>query len=116
MRHIYLLKIINEDQTASENISRLLGRKPTKGDNLVWELEIEQREDKKPLDFTNYFLDLLEGKYEALEELGIGRSDISIWLYYQYDQQCNIEIPPAQLKRLGDNGVALCFSCWEKKD
>ena len=64
-------------------------------------------------DFINNFLDILENKYEKLEDLGIQRNDISVWLFYEYDSQCNMEFDPLRLKRLGDNGITLCISCWD---
>ena len=61
-----------------------------------------------------YFLDLLEGNYEKLSLVGVERDDISIWLLYEYDQQCNMEFLPHNLKRMGENGIVLCVSCWQK--
>jgi hypothetical protein len=72
--------------------------------------------DDKPdeyFDFINIFLDILDRKYSVLEKLNIKRSDISIWMLYEYDQQCNMEFDPKRLKRLGDNGITLCISCWD---
>lgn len=38
---------------------------------------------------------------------------ISIWRYYEYDEQCNFEFSPQELKRMGDNGITFCISCWD---
>ncbi len=70
--------------------------------------------DKDPyFDFINNFLDILENKYAKLTELGVQRDDITVWNYYEYDGQCNIEYDPNRMKRLGENGITLCISCWD---
>jgi hypothetical protein len=57
---------------------------------------------------------LLEGKYQQLADIGVDVEDITIWKYYEYDNgQCNMEFHPKVTKRLGDNGIVLCISCWE---
>jgi hypothetical protein len=76
----------------------------------VWEYCIE---DDSHL-FKNalpFFLDLLETKSEVLSQINI--EDISIWYFYEYIGQCNIEFQPDVLKRLGNLKVTLCISCWE---
>lgn len=78
-----------------------------------WTYEVIDDKTDEYFDFINVFLDLLETKYSELEELNIKRSDISIWLIYEYDQQCNMEFDPQRLKRLGDNGITFCISCWD---
>jgi hypothetical protein len=77
-----------------------------------WEYEVIDKEEDKYYDFINEFLDILETKYEKLAALGIERKDITFWYLYEYDQQCNMEFDPVRLKRLGDNGICLCISCW----
>ena len=42
--------------------------------------------------------------------------NISIWCLYEYDEQCNMEFQPNELKRLGDAGITLCISCWRRGD
>lgn len=78
-----------------------------------WTYEVIDDKANEYFDFINVFLDLLETKYSDLEKLNINRSDISIWLLYEYDQQCNMEFDPQRLKRLGDNGITFCISCWD---
>lgn len=68
------------------------------------------------IDFINEFLDLLEGKYDQLLKIGIARDDITVWMLYEYDGQCNMEFLPEQMKRLGANGITLCVSCWESSE
>ena len=45
---------------------------------------------------------------------GISREDISIWVLYEYEGQCNMEYDPESMKKLGESGILLCISCWEK--
>jgi hypothetical protein len=76
---------------------------------------IEEKLDP-PVDFVNTFLYILEGKYGELFKVGVEKSDITIWMYYEYDSQCNLEFLPQDLKRLGDNDISLCISCWQSND
>jgi len=78
-----------------------------------WTYEVIDDKTDEYFDFINVFLDLLETKYSDLEKLNIKRNDISIWLLYEYDQQCNMEFDPQRLKRLGENGITFCISCWD---
>jgi hypothetical protein len=77
-----------------------------------WILEVENITEKF-IDFINQFLDILERKYELLSEIGVLREDISIWMLYGYNNQCNLEFRPQDLKRLGINNISLCISCYE---
>ena len=80
----------------------------------IWIYTKEVNETEPYFDFINEFMDLVEPNLSKLQELGIHRSDISIWKLYGYDQQCNMEFDPQRMKRLGDNGITLCISCWEE--
>jgi len=93
------------------NISNLL-KVEVSDYSLGWIYEIE-RPIEGYFDYINYFLDLLDGKYEELKTIGIERDDISIWLIDEYEFQCNFEITPKDLIRLGENGITFCFSCYE---
>lgn len=74
----------------------------------------EIAEDGPNTDHVAGFLALLDGKYAVLEALGISRSDISIWLLRAYRDQCNMEFAPQTLRRLGEEGLILCISCWQE--
>ncbi len=78
----------------------------------IWCFEVQEKESDEYFDFIHHFLDMLEGKYDQLKSMGISKEDISVWLLYEYDNQCNMEFLPDNLKRLGDNGISLCVSCW----
>ena len=78
-----------------------------------WGIEIIQSGENFS-EILVYFLSLLEGKYEKLESIGISRENISIWILYEYEGQCNMEYDPESMKKLGESGILLCISCWEK--
>ena len=124
------MEVINELQISFapsietyNSISELLGVKPRDKDfsrfpNSIpssWSYEVITKEKDPYFDFINNFLDILESKYVKLAELGVQRGDITIWNYYEYDQQCNMEFDPLRLKRLGDNGITFCISCWDSR-
>jgi hypothetical protein len=101
-----------------DSITEIIGVMPTDKDfedkiSNTWTYEVIEEQNDPFYDFINKFLDLLEYKYDKLAEIGIKRSDISIWYLYEYDQQCNMEFDPTRLKRLGENGITLCVSCWD---
>jgi len=94
-------------------INKILGVKSTDLEpSEIWSYEVTVGEDDKYYDFISEFMDILQGNYEKLEKLGIKRSVISLWLIYEYDEQCNMEFDPMNLKRMGENGIGLCISCY----
>ena len=113
MKYSYILRI-NCDNNLSEEITHLLKVKPTQSTFKRWELEIVQDCDSEYIDYIQYFLDILKDKYNPLEQIGITRDSIEIWIYYEYDQQCNMEFSPHDLRNIGNNGISLCISCWQK--
>ena len=115
MYYVYKLSILSE-LVESRKISEVIGIHGHDSDEGLpgwWEIRNRKEEDDNYFDFINHYLDILENKYEELEKIGVVRSDISVWMYYAYDEQCNMEFSPGSLKRLGDNGVTLCISCWQ---
>lgn len=126
MRDTYRLEICCDQVIDQDLISKILGIKPSFHSE-DWYLEafyddlsIGSLEDDKnieeglePKSHISDFLDLLEGKYQQLAEIGVRREDITVWKYYEYDGQCNMEFHPDETKRLGENGIVLCITCWE---
>ncbi|MEA4976921.1 MAG: hypothetical protein VB046_14410 [Paludibacter sp.] len=78
-----------------------------------WGIELVEEDDDAYIPFIDYFLSLLEGKYLKLKKIGIEKNDISIWMLYAYHGQCNMEISPDDMLKLGKAGITLCISCWE---
>jgi hypothetical protein len=80
---------------------------------LGWSFIIEETS----IQFTkalNIFVDLIGNKIGKLEEIGITTDLITFWYMYEYEQQCNMEFWPEITKKIGDLGIVLCVSCWEK--
>ncbi len=78
-----------------------------------WSYDIIYDERSENYDVIARLLDSLEGKYEKLHKIGIKNSDISIWIIYGFNNQCNMEFEPELLERLGGRGIKLCISCYE---
>ena len=101
-------------------LTNILGVNPAEAAELTdenipssWTYEVNNNDPDLYFDFISHFLDLLKPNFPALEALDIKRSDISVWMLYAYDQQCNMEFNPGQMKRLGEQGTTLCISCWQ---
>ncbi|MBI9075944.1 MAG: hypothetical protein JEZ02_11065 [Desulfatibacillum sp.] len=111
MKFIYRLTINCEN--GSSIISNVLGIDPSEKYDKEWIYEVIQHENDEYHDFINKFLDMLDGNYSKLQDVGVNIEDITIWMLYEYNQQCNMEFSPEQMKRIGDAGIALCISCWQ---
>lgn len=112
VKRIYRLEI--RCQCDPSIIAQTLSIEPSATDERGWWLlEVAEEEDDPPHDFVSHFLSLLDGKYAELRQLGVTSDCISIWLLYEYDHQCSLELSPQQTKRLGEAGITLCISCWE---
>lgn len=110
MKFYYYLRIGTSSFEQVENVNKIIGIESSCSGPYMWEHEMK---DDDSVYFIDYFLSLLDGKYEKLESIGVLREYIDIWMYYVYDDQCNLEFPPAEMKKLGDNGITLCVSCWD---
>ena len=73
---------------------------------------IEYREDSF-FDSVNEFIKILKTNKAIIEEYKLEDSNISLSIDYEYDQQCNMEFQPYDLKKMGDYGMELCISCWQ---
>ena len=101
----------------SDNISQvteILGLTSQCESDAFWMIEISESALDPPIDYFSKFLGVLEGKYGELQRIGVSRSDLSIWILYEYEDQCNIELRPENMAKLGKNGIVLCFSCWQR--
>lgn len=111
--YIYRLQILSSKSYSEEQLNNVIGVS-SNFPHEDWGIEIIQS-DENFSGILVYFLSLLEGKYEKLESIGISREDISIWVLYEYEGQCNMEYDPVSMKKIGENGIVLCISCWEKE-
>jgi hypothetical protein len=107
----FALKISTEKQFY-DDVSNILN-KHSLNDKHGWSHEIVFEEQEKQYNVINYFLNILDGKYEKLESLGITRDEINIWIIYAYNYQCNMEFDSKTLLRLGESRIKLCISCFE---
>jgi hypothetical protein len=111
MEKSYYSLRINTKESNYNLVSEILSVKPndlSRG----WIYEIK-KEENIYFDFIESFLKLLENNFGKLADIGIHKENISIWLIYEYNNQCNLEFSPDVLKRLGDNEISLCISCYE---
>lgn len=103
---------IDVDEKHYIGVSSLIELKPKNYDH-GWLYEIILEEQPPGYDAIGKFLLSLGNKFELLEKFGVKQKDISIWVIYAYNGQCNMEFSPDILRRLGESGVALCISCYE---
>lgn len=80
----------------------------------VWVTEVSESEIDPPFDYVNEFLGVLDGKYEALDAIGVKRGDIEIWVLYEFRNECNFELSSTNMEKLGRNGLSFCLSCWQE--
>lgn len=104
----YSLRISVKSDLQKEQVNKILGIE-SNIQNDDWEISVMK--DKSHPHYINYFLDILENKYNLLKECGIFPDDISIWILYEYSKRCRFRFSPEVLLRLGKQGVALCISC-----
>jgi hypothetical protein len=113
MKSYYSLRIDVPDEKF-EIVDRILGVKSNCPP--FWELQLVQEEDNEYIPFIDYFLSILEGKYDQLEKIGIRRDNISVWFVYYYNSQCNMEFSPKDMYNLGKEGIVFCISCYDIHD
>ena len=106
--YIYRLQILSSKSYSEEQLNNIIGVS-SNFPYADWGIEIIQSGEN-----FSEILVLLECKYEKLESIGISRENISIWILYEYEGQCNMEYDPESMKKLGESGILLCISCWEK--
>lgn len=112
MTYYYSLRI-DAPQDQYDEINIIIGKVTNFSSSAGWGIEVVQKEEDEPIFFIKYFLSLLNGKYDQLEKIGITRDNISIWMLYEYEGQCNMEFSPEDMYNLGKEGIVLAISCWE---
>lgn len=78
-----------------------------------WIYEVTRNDIEPYFDFIARFLEVLKGKFLPLEKIGVKREDISFWVIYEYQEQFNIEYSPQDMKKMADEGITLCVSCYQ---
>lgn len=104
---------IIHDSEVSQSLNDAMGLKEHQiiQEPNFWTLHKVHDMDQPQVDYLSYFMDILEGKYEALARIGVQRQDIQINWQYQYEGHCNLEFRPEVLGRLGKKGIHLNITC-----
>jgi len=109
MRYSFSLQILANSEQAAK-ITQILDIEPN-NPHSEWRYELIV-ENNGYTNFIDQFINILDSKYDELENIGIVRGNISVWMICFYDdEQCNIKILPDEMKKLGNNGITLCISC-----
>jgi hypothetical protein len=115
MEYAFKLQInLNKNVNISE-LEDIIGLSASNLYPTQWDYTLEVGENDEWVDFVTIFHNAIYGKRSDLMKLGITDSDISIWYYYEYKGQCNIEFNPNELTKLAQLGVTLCISCWDSE-
>ena len=111
MRTAYEIRI-NCDEQGKKNIEGILG---LSGDDSTrgWCLAIEE-DSPQFLDALTIFSNLISSNLRKLYKVGIKTEMITFWYLYEYEGQCNMEFWPDTTQKIGELGIVLCISCWEK--
>lgn len=115
MSKVFFELVIDTKPVTYAAINSLLGVTDA-GKNGYWGYEIIV--DEGPLEISQpsvllHFMGILEGNFQSLDELGVQKSNIVIYITYEYDDQCNMEFLPEELLALGQNGIVLAVSCYQ---
>ncbi len=105
----YVLRI-NADEVNFEKISKTLSVVST-SQNAFWEYSIEESSPFY-LVAISHLTELVSQKKDKLKEMGILTSDITVWYFYEFSDQCNFEFSSKDMKLLGELGLDLCISCY----
>ena len=97
---------INSKKSKYNQISLILGVIATSQLN-CWEYEVEDNSILK-------IHEILHDKFLFLSDIGVRNNDITIWLYYEYEEQCNLEFTTKELALLSNLNTDFCISCWKK--
>ena len=103
---------INCDKKHKTSVEAVLGSSANDSPE-GWELVIEE-DSPNFVNALSIFIELISTNIVKLNQSGIKAEEISFWYLYEYDQQCNMEFSPEITRQIGNLGIMLCISCWEK--
>ncbi|MHA2279993.1 MAG: hypothetical protein ACXAC5_03830 [Promethearchaeota archaeon] len=66
-----------------------------------------------PKDFDSIFADAIKDVKEELEYYDA--KDLTLQMDLEYEDQCNLEFTPEQVKAIADLGIRFAITCWEKE-
>ncbi len=70
--------------------------------------------DDSASDVLDWFLETISEHIEAIRECGV--EDLTMWILYPLEGQRNWAFSVEQLKKMGELGMAVCFSATERED
>lgn len=97
-----------------QNVNKIMGIKSHDSFSNLWTLDIEATEEKSYWDVLETYIDLISTKFKELSSENIEKEDITVWLICEYTEQCNLEFNPSILETIGNLGITLCISCYQK--
>lgn len=103
----YSLRVNTKD---IKSVEEILGIQSISND--IWIHELIQKEDNEYIDCIDIFSKILIDNLILLEERWIRKEDISIWLLYNFEDQCNLEFSVEQIKKVSELGLWLNISCY----
>lgn len=53
-------------------------------------------------------LRIVKDKFNILD------TDMTLWLFYSYKNECNLEFDKKILHSIGNFGISFCISCWQE--
>lgn len=110
--YYYEIRILDISERQIQQISDILGVNSC-SESGSWNYVVKKGDDES-YSFSEAFLSILDGKYGRLEQIGVVRNQITFWVIYAYEGQCNMEFSSEEMLRMGQEGITLCVSCWEK--
>ena len=107
----------NSSSEIYQKITDLLAVKPKEEEGFdIWTYQVVTDDEDVYFDYVNDFLDLLEPNFEKLKDLNIYQEDITIWLFYEYEEQCSMSFNSQEMKRLGESGIRFNIDCIRKRN
>lgn len=104
---------VSSNAEQKRSIEALLGKSDLVSSLDWWGIYIEE-DSPKYAEALPHFLSIIELHLNQLLQIGISSDMISIWYMYEYVHQCNMEFGPDITRKLGNLGIRLCITCWEK--
>ena len=113
MKTFYWLEIW-VDPAKHQKVKKIMGDASRENARSILKLFPSEQDDSPQWYELQQYLEILEDKYDKLDDLGIRRSDISVWINCAYeDDSCEINFDPITLLRFGEEEIKPCITCWK---
>lgn len=112
---IYKLQIKSSSIEKTEKLSNLLSIKESKISGFSWILEKVDDFKGEYFDIIDYYIKILIKNSNLFKSSEFNNTEITLWILYEYKNQCNLEFSSVDLKKISDLGIHLCISCWEEQ-